>query len=118
MSWRSISLVKKTVLAAATFLLVVPQALSGDATHAPDARPTTRHPSVSVPVVQLIPIPMAVSVVVTIAPRPARGSTQVNLRGPDGQRRRFTLEGGRAAIQYQQFVLRPGQSVTIRWARR
>ena len=117
MSWRSIPLVKEAVLAAATFLLMVPQVLSGDATHAPDARPSSWRPSASTPVVHVTRLlPAVTSVVVRTATQPAREPTQVNLRGPDGQLRRFAVEGGRDAIQYQQFVLRPGQSVTIQWA--
>jgi hypothetical protein len=39
----------------------------------------------------------------------------VNLRGPDGQVRRFPVEGGRQAIQSPQvIVLRPGSTVTVR----
>src|SRR5262249_34384136 len=104
MSWRSVPLVKKAVLVAATFLLMVPQALSGDATHAPDARPTARyhHQPASAPVVRVAPPSAVISVVVMMAPQPAREPTQVNLRGPDGQLRRFAVEGGRDAIQYQQ----------------
>jgi hypothetical protein len=35
------------------------------------------------------------------------------LRGPDGQTRRFPVEGGRASIRYTQVVVKPGQSVTL-----
>jgi hypothetical protein len=38
------------------------------------------------------------------------------LRGPDGQTRRFPVEGGRASITYTQVVVQPGQSVTIYWS--
>ena len=38
------------------------------------------------------------------------------LRGPDGQTRRFPVEGGRSAIRYTQVVVHPGQSVTIHWS--
>jgi hypothetical protein len=38
----------------------------------------------------------------------------VSLRGPDGEVRRFPVEGGRSAIETYQVVLRPGTSITIR----
>jgi hypothetical protein len=37
----------------------------------------------------------------------------VNLRGPDGQVRRFPVEGGRAAIRVREIIVRPGQTVTV-----
>jgi hypothetical protein len=40
----------------------------------------------------------------------------VNLRGPDGQVRRFALEGGSDSIQVRRLVLRPGESLTIQFA--
>jgi hypothetical protein len=39
----------------------------------------------------------------------------VGIRGPDGELRRFPVEGGRAAIETYQVVLRPGASITIQW---
>ena len=39
----------------------------------------------------------------------------VDLRGPNGQVQRFPVEGGRAAIQYRQVVVRPGEMLTIHW---
>jgi hypothetical protein len=56
------------------------------------------------------------TIVVAAPQRRTSQGMQVSLRGPDGQVRQFALEGGRAAIQYQpEFVLRPGESVTIQW---
>jgi hypothetical protein len=46
------------------------------------------------------------------APEPAFTAV---LRGPDGQTRRFPVEGGRASIHYTTVVVHPGQSVTINW---
>jgi hypothetical protein len=63
-----------------------------------------------------VALPTAISVVVTTPPRPAKAPAYIDLRGPDGQVRRFPVEGGRDVIQYQQVVLRPGQSVTIQVA--
>jgi hypothetical protein len=59
--------------------------------------------------------PAAVSIVVAPPAPVAEEPLSVDLRGPDGQIRRFPVEGGRAAIQTTQVVLRPGESVTIRW---
>jgi hypothetical protein len=62
---------------------------------------------------------MAQPVTISFAVTPAQSTTQpvyVDLRGPDGQVRRFPVEGGREAIRYQQtVVLRPGSSLTIQW---
>ena len=113
MSRRWVPFVIAVVLVGATSPLLVSPLLAGDVEHAPDARPTTRYPLLSTPVVHVVPV--VFSLVVTIVPQPAIGQTQVALRGPNGQLRRFPVEGGLDAIQYQQIVLRPGQSVTIQW---
>jgi hypothetical protein len=60
--------------------------------------------------------PVSISVVMPAATQPAAEPTYVELRGPDGQVRRFPVEGGRDAIQYRQVVLRPGESVTFQVA--
>jgi hypothetical protein len=59
---------------------------------------------------------VALSVTVEVPAQPAKEPVYVDLRGPDGQVRRFLVEGGREAIQYRQVTLRPGESVTIRLA--
>jgi hypothetical protein len=117
MSRRSVSLVKGAVLVAAAFLWTAPQVLAGPAVRAGDAHNAMQPspPPQIVRVIQVVPVPVIVSVAVTVVPQPTKGSIQVNLRGPDGQLRRFPVEGGREAIEYEQIVLRPGQSVTIRW---
>jgi hypothetical protein len=56
--------------------------------------------------------------VVTTPAEPAKEPVYVNLRGPDGQVRRFLVEGGHEAIQYRQVVVRPGTSVTVQVAAR
>jgi hypothetical protein len=58
-----------------------------------------------------------VSVVVVTPAQAAPEPFDVALRGPDGQVRRFPVEGGREAIQTRQVVLRPGETVTIAWLR-
>jgi hypothetical protein len=65
-------------------------------------------------VVRAAPIRMTIQVA-PAAPQPTKAPLEVNLRGPDGQVRRFPVEGGYAAIRWTQVVIRPGQSVTIRW---
>jgi hypothetical protein len=59
--------------------------------------------------------PVTISFIMAPA-QPATEPVYVDLRGPDGQVRRFPVEGGREAIRYQQsVVLRPGNSLTIQW---
>jgi hypothetical protein len=60
--------------------------------------------------------PVSVSVVVQTPAPPAKEPLEVDLVGPDGQVRRFPVEGGPAAIQYRRVVLRPGEAVTIHLA--
>jgi hypothetical protein len=64
--------------------------------------------------------PAAFTVVVTLpAPVPALRSESpalaVDLRGPDGQLRRFAVEGGPEAIQPRTVVVRPGETATIQF---
>jgi hypothetical protein len=109
-------LVKRGVLLAAALLLVAPEApagphvVAGRQTPQPQPAPA----AVPVPVVRAAPQSLVLSVVVT-PPQPAAEPLTVDLRGPDGQVRRFVVEGGLDAIQYAPVVLRPGQSVTLRW---
>src|SRR5262249_34698982 len=58
--------------------------------------------------------PVTIAVSVAEPPQTATESAYVNLRGPDGQLRRFAVEGGREALSSRVGVLRPGESVTIR----
>jgi hypothetical protein len=64
--------------------------------------------------VQVAPPTITIAVVAEPA-RPEKEPLVINLRGPDGQVRRFAVEGGREAIHVRSVILRPGQSVTIRW---
>jgi hypothetical protein len=88
------------------------------------ARPTTPHPTVVAPTpVRAVgytaqreaTAPVVITVAVTPAPQPAVEPVFVDLRGPDGQLRRFPVVGGRDAIQSPTIVLHPGQSVNIQW---
>ena len=112
MSRRKVPSVREVALVAAAFLLGVPPALAGDRVRAPKATP--RAQPAPAPVARPLPPSVAISFVAAPA-QPAREPVHVDLRGPDGQVRRFAVEGGEAAIQYRQVVLRPGQSVVIRW---
>jgi hypothetical protein len=58
---------------------------------------------------------VATSVVVVAQAQPAPAPMYVAIRGPDGQVRRFPVEGGREAIQVRQVVLHPGESLTLQW---
>jgi hypothetical protein len=49
------------------------------------------------------------------APQPANEPLVVSIRGPEGEVRRFPVEGGRAAIETYQVIVRSGASITIRW---
>jgi hypothetical protein len=115
MARTQVSLLKEAALAAAVFLLAATPALAGDRVHAPSRTASTRSQPASAPVARAQPV--VVSFVMAQPTQPAKEPFQVSLRGPDGQVRRFTVEGGEAAIQYRQVVLRPGQSVTIRWVK-
>jgi hypothetical protein len=97
------------------FLLTVSQVRAGDKEHGATAR-RPYVPTVHTLVAHAAPQFASVSVLVTMPVRAAKESVYVDLRGPDGQVRRFPVEGGREAIRYQQVVLQPGQSLTIRWA--
>jgi hypothetical protein len=61
------------------------------------------------------PVTFALSMTV---PAKTKENVEVDLRGPDGQVRRFVVEGGTAAIQYRNVMLRPGEALTIHWTPR
>jgi hypothetical protein len=120
MKWKALSAAGATALLAAVGLLSPQVALAGEHVRGGDVvgaaysapRPS---PPAYTQVARPAGVRVAVSVVRPAPPRPAQAPLYVNLRGPDGQTRRFLVEGGRAAIESPQVVLRPGQSVTIRW---
>jgi hypothetical protein len=116
MSWRITSYVKDAALIGAVWFFLLPQVQAGDRVHAPTATVTYSQPTAS-PVARAGSSPVTISVVLPAPAQPTREQLTVNLRGPDGQMRRFPVEGGRSAIQTPPvLVLRSGQSVTIRWA--
>jgi hypothetical protein len=114
--WRAFSLAGRALGVAALFLLAPGLALAGPSVRAGS---TTTQVS-SARSSQTVSYrgawaPTTVSLAVAQpSPRPAKGPLAVTLRGPDGQARRFPVEGGRSAIYYTDVVIRPGQSVTIR----
>lgn len=112
---RGMLCVTKAALAAAAFLVAVPPLCAGDRVRASDRSTTPSQPA-SAPVARPLPLSARIAVVVSPSPQPPREQVYVDLRGPDGQMRRFPVEGGPTAIQTPQvMVLRPGQSVTIQW---
>jgi hypothetical protein len=117
MSRRSIFM-KAVVLSATFFPLVVLEVSAGDRVHAP-SRATTRTQVVSAAVAPTtspsVRLQGSVAVVVATPAPTAPEPFSVDIRGPDGQVRRFPVEGGRAAIQYRQVILHPGDMLTIRW---
>jgi len=102
------------VLVAAVFLATPAAVEAGDRVHAA-SRPIIGAAPAPAPAIRVGP-PLAFSLVVRlfepIAPEPA----SITLRGPDGSVRRFAVEGGHDAIDVPRVVLRPGDSLTLRWA--
>jgi hypothetical protein len=114
---KATSVLVPVVLVAAVFVLPSRVAVAGGvALSNPDPGYARSAPSQAkrAPVVYSAP-GAGVSVRVSIPGQPAKAPVYVTLRGPDGTMRRFLVEGGREAIQSSQVVLRPGQSMTIRW---
>jgi hypothetical protein len=118
MSGQSIRFATKVLLFVATMLLPTSPILAGGRVSSGTGWWSTPRPSVSpavAPSVRPASSPLTVSVVVTPPPRPVAEPLAVDIRSPDGEVRRYPVEGGRAAIQSGQVVLRPGESVTIQW---
>jgi hypothetical protein len=124
MNWNAFSAGALALLAAAGLLsprvaVAGEHVRGGDVVSAARATPRSSPPQpTNAPVVRSAGFQVAVTVVPPAPTRPAKAPVYVNLRGPDGQTRRFLVEGGAAAIEAPQLVLRPGQSVTIRFAAR
>lgn len=77
---------------------------------APHPPPHARRASVSVTV--LAPVGVAPAVVAR-APRVVPGPYTVAIRGPDGEVRRYPVEGRPAAVVVRQYTVQPGQTVTV-----
>ena len=111
MSSRTAAFVAAALLAA--LLLTAPRALAGEHVRA-GRQATTQTQPAPVQVVRAAPSPVTISLTV---PAPASASSEpayISLRGPDGQVRRFAVEGGAEAVSSRVVVLRPGESLTIR----
>jgi hypothetical protein len=125
MKWNTFSGSWTVAFVAAVFLLSPALVAAGDRYHGNPFQPPTHTASAYQAPAQPAFAPSArpSQVVISIGPpapvraprQPAKEPLYVTLRGPDGQMRRFLVEGGRAAIQAPQVVLHPGESVTIRW---
>jgi hypothetical protein len=118
MKWKPFSAVGMA-FGVAVFVLSSATADGGEHVRSGSATTTRYSPPASVPAPVVRAAPMRMTILVSSpAPQPEKGPLEVNLRGPDGQVRRFPVEGGAASIQWTQVVIRPGQSVTIRWVAR
>jgi hypothetical protein len=115
MSGRNVPFLKEAALLAAALLLMEHTTLAGEHVRAGD-QPSIRSQLAFARVARVVSLPQTVSVVVGTAPQSAPAPVYVDIRGLDGQMRRFPLEGGRTAIQYRQLLLRPGEMLTIRWS--
>lgn len=60
---------------------------------------------------RVAPAPLVVAITTPAEPAPV----YVDIRGPDGELRRFPLAGGRDVIQPRQVFVRAGESVTIQF---
>jgi hypothetical protein len=114
MSWRRVCSLEQGVLFAAGFLLLAPPVLAGEVVRAAK-RPTAPSRPAPVPVVRAPSRPVVLVVSLRTPARAAPEPVYVDLRGPDGSVRSVVLEGARDVIQSPQLVLRPGDSVTLRW---
>jgi hypothetical protein len=115
---RGFDSLKAVILFGAAFSLMTPQVLAGGSVKA--GKSNSRHPVAAAPTNRAV-APATVSVSLAVAAPSQQSATpgSVNLRGPDGRIRRFAVEGGPNAIQFQPVVvLRSGQTLTIQWVAR
>ena len=112
MSRRNGTFVVAAVLLAA-FLPTAPQTLAGE--HVRSGHQVVIQ-SLPAPVSGVRPAAATVNIsIAAAAPAPtANEAAYVNLRGPNGQLRRFAVVGGPEALSSRVIVLRPGESLTIR----
>jgi hypothetical protein len=112
MAWQGVRLTTGAAVLAA-FVLAVPSLLAGDRVHAGN-QTVPRSQTVAYSSPRVASAPVTIAVVVAEPAAAANEETYINLRGPDGQMRRFAVEGGREALSSRVVVLRPGESLTIR----
>jgi hypothetical protein len=110
MSRRIVSIVTAGVLLAACGV-GTPRLLAGEHVRAGHQGTVRSQPA---PVVVVRPAAPVTISLTPAAPAPAGGEgAYISLRGPDGQVRRFAVEGGAEAVSARVVVLRPGESLTI-----
>jgi hypothetical protein len=114
MSRRGVLFVKGAVLLAA-LLLTAPQVLGGEHVRAADQRAARPQPAPA-PVTRLVATPVTIALTAVAPTQAPTESAYISLRGPDGQLRRFAVEGGPDAVSSRVIVLRPGDSLTIQLA--
>jgi hypothetical protein len=115
MSWR-FPFVRGAVLVAAALVLSAPPVLGGDRVHSSNRQAVQSQPAPVAHRVVLSAESVALSVTLTTESEVVGEPAYVTLRGPDGQLRRFPVEGGAGAVPARIVVLRPGESVSIRVA--
>jgi hypothetical protein len=104
--------VTAVALVAAALLLTAGPVLAGDRYRAPPPPPQPAPPPPS----YYVAARPAASVSVVVTPQRVPAPRYVSIRSPDGQVRRFAVEGGLPVIQPPAVVvLRPGSSVTFYW---
>jgi hypothetical protein len=81
----------------------------------PAAAPSSLPTPTARPVAEAPPGRLVVSITAPAeAARPPSAPLYVDIRGPDGSVRTFPVEGGRAAIQPQTVIIRPGETMTVK----
>ncbi len=115
MAARSVRLLMLLVVLMAALVLVVPRVEAGGMV--PTAGRSRYVATAASPATTTATVARRVTVAVAVRmpAKPAEENVEVDLRGPDGQVRRFPVEGGLTAIQYRNITLRPGEAVTIHW---
>jgi hypothetical protein len=110
--WRTNFVLKTGGALVALVTLACSAALAGDRVRAAHyVIPPTR------PVVATVVrpgVPVTIEIAVTTPVEPASDNAVIRLRGPDGQVRRFAVEGGPEALASRIVILRPGESITLR----
>ena len=113
MSRRSV-LVGKGLVLVAIVLLTASSASAGE--HVRSSQPQVVASQPVVVAVARYVAPVTIRVAVTTPTEPATDTAVIELRGPDGQVRRFAVEGGPEALASRIVILRPGESLTLQLA--
>ena len=115
MAARSVRLLMLLVVLMAALLLAAPRVEAGGMV--PTAGRSRYVPTAANPTTASTTVARRVTVAVAVRmpAKAAEENVEVDLRGPDGQVRRFPVEGGLTTIQYRSITLRAGEAVTIHW---